>query len=146
MQKVNEFYHRASQILDEKGSVLLYPSGRLSRDGKEAIIHQNSAYSILHMSKECHVFLIRISGLWGSIFSLYRTRQSPPLGKAFKEALKALLKRGIFFMPRRQVKVTVRPVTSEYLKQFATKQDLNAFLASWFNDERESFPVEVPYN
>ncbi|WP_348663173.1 lysophospholipid acyltransferase family protein [Chlamydia vaughanii] len=143
--EMEKFYAQTSEILNNKESILLYPSGKLSRNGKEEIINQYSAYVLLHQSKECNVFLVRISGLWGSAFSRYKTQSTPKLGLVFKAALKALLRRGIFFMPRRIVKVTIHQVNSSYLKQFPTKQDLNAFLSSWFNEERESFPVEVPY-
>ncbi|EPJ19390.1 sn-glycerol-3-p acyltransferase domain protein [Chlamydia psittaci 03DC29] len=41
--------------------------------------------------------------------------------------------------------MTIHQVSNEFLKQFPTKQDLNAFLSSWFNEDTESFPIEVPY-
>lgn len=34
----------------------------------------------------------------------------------------------------------------KYLMQFSKKQDLNAFLSSWFNEEQADLPIEVPYN
>ncbi|AHK63476.1 hypothetical protein BOKEGFJH_00601 [Chlamydia avium] len=146
LKQMDAFYTEASQILNNCGSLLLYPSGKLSRNGKEEIINQYSAYVILHRSKECNVFLVRISGLWGSAFSRYKTQMSPKLGKVFKMALKALLRRGIFFLPKRTVKVTIHQISYEYLTQFSNKRDLNAFLSSWFNEGQVDLPIEVPYN
>lgn len=94
--RVEQFYANVVQLLDQGGSVLLYPSGKLSREGKEDIVNQYSAYKLLHQSKACNVYLVRISGLWGSIFSRYWTRSTPKLGKVFKQALFALLRRGFF--------------------------------------------------
>ncbi len=145
VEQMEHFYNQTIRVLDNQGSVLLYPSGRLSRNGKEEIVNQYSAYVLLHKSKECNVFLIRINGLWGSAFSRYKTQSTPKLSIVFKEAVKSLLRRGIFFMPKRSVKVTIHQVSNEFLKQFPTKQDLNAFLSSWFNEDTESFPIEVPY-
>ncbi|BAE80940.1 sn-glycerol-3-p acyltransferase [Chlamydia felis Fe/C-56] len=145
IEQMEDFYKQTTGILNNKGSVLLYPSGRLSKNGKEEIINQYSAYVLLHKSKECNVFLIRISGLWGSAFSRYKTQSTPKLSKVFKESLKALVRRGVFFMPKRSVKVTIQQIDNDFLKQFPTKQDLNTFLSSWFNEEKESFPIEVPY-
>ncbi|QVE49376.1 1-acyl-sn-glycerol-3-phosphate acyltransferase [Chlamydia crocodili] len=145
VEQMEKFYNQTINVLDNKGSVLLYPAGKLSRNGKEEIINQYSAYVLLHKSKECNVFLIRISGLWGSAFSRYKTQSTPKLGRVFKEAMKALLRRGLFFMPKRFVKVTIHQIDNDFLKQFPTKQDLNAFLSSWFNEGKESFPIEVPY-
>lgn len=146
LAQMDTFCAKASQILDNGGSLLLYPSGRLSRNGKEEIINQYSAYVILHRSKECNVFLVRISGLWGSSFSRYKTQTTPKLGKVFKMALKAVLRSGIFFLPKRTVKVTIHQMDYKYLMQFSKKQDLNAFLSSWFNEEQADLPIEVPYN
>lgn len=143
---VGEFYRCSADVLDKKESLLLYPSGRLSRSGKEEIVNQYSAYVLLQKVKECNVCLVRISGLWGSSFSRYNRNSSPKLGETFKKAFMALLRKGIFFMPRRRVKITLKQVDYAFLKQFETRQDLNSFLSSWFNqEEHEDFPVEVPY-
>lgn len=146
LEQMDAFYAKTSQILDNGGSLLLYPAGKLSRNGKEEIINQYSAYVLLHRAKECNVFLVRISGLWGSAFSRYKTQTTPKLGKVFKMALQALLRRGIFFLPKRTVKVSIHQVSYEYLTQFPKKQDLNAFLSSWFNEGQADLPIEVPYN
>ena len=145
LERMERFYECATQALDNKESLLLYPSGRLSRNGKEEIVNQHSAYAILHRAKECDVFLIKITGLWGSSFSRYKTGNTPKLGKVFKQAAKALLCRGIFFMPKREVRVSVRAADYSVLKQFQTKQELNTFLSDWFNQEGGETPLEVPY-
>ncbi len=142
---MNKCYEEATAALNRGESILLYPSGRLSRTGKEEIVNQYSAYVLLHEVAECNVILVRVSGLWGSAFSRYKRDSTPKLGLVFKEALRALLRRAIFFMPKRFVKITLCQVDHLFLKQFPTKQDLNTFLASWFNQGDDSLPIEVPY-
>ncbi|EPP34538.1 acyltransferase family protein [Chlamydia ibidis] len=143
--QMEHFYTQATDALNAGESLLLYPSGRLSRNGKEEIVNQYSAYVLLHRAKECNVFLVRISGLWGSSFSRYKTGTTPKLGSVFKESLKALLCRGLFFMPKRSVLIRIQQIDNAFLKKFSKKQDLNAFLTSWFNQCDENLPVEVPY-
>lgn len=145
LERMERFYVCVTQALDRKESLLLYPSGRLSRNGKEEIVNQQAAYTILHRAKECDVFLVKITGLWGSSFSRYRTGSTPKLGKVFKEAVKALLRCGIFFMPKREVRVSVCPADYLVLKQFPTKQEFNTFLSDWFNQEGGETPLEVPH-
>ncbi|AAD19059.1 2-acylglycerophosphoethanolamine acyl transferase/acyl carrier [Chlamydia pneumoniae TW-183] len=145
LERMNVCYEEASRALNRGESLLLYPSGRLSRTGKEEIVNQYSAYVLLHRVMECNVVLVRVSGLWGSAFSRYKQNSTPKLGPAFKEAFRALLRRGIFFMPKRFVKITLCQVDHLFLKQFPTKQDLNTFLASWFNQGDDNLPIEVPY-
>ncbi|ANH78719.1 lysophospholipid acyltransferase family protein [Candidatus Chlamydia sanziniae] len=145
LERVDRYYKNVVSVLNTGGSVLLYPSGRLSKTGKENILNQNSAYTLLHKAKQCNVVLVRISGLWGSAFSCYKKKTSPALVRVYKESLFALLRCGLFFMPKRFVKITVCQVDHSFLQQFPAKQDLNAFLSSWFNQDQEDFPIEVPY-
>ncbi|MBQ8498578.1 1-acyl-sn-glycerol-3-phosphate acyltransferase [Chlamydia sp.] len=144
-ERMEHFYVCATRALDNKESLLLYPSGRLSRNGREEIVNQHAAFTLLHRAKECDVFLVKITGLWGSSFSRYKTGSTPKLGKVFKDAIKALLWRGIFFMPKREVKVSVCQADYSVLKQFPTKQEFNTFLSDWFNQEGGETPLQVPY-
>lgn len=145
LQKVHAFYDEVIGDLKQGDNFLLYPSGKLSKNGQEEIINQYSTYVLLHKAGECNVCLVQISGLWGSAFSRYKTGKTPKLGSVFKMALGALLRRGFFFMPRRLVKISICQIDYSVVSQFPNKQDLNMFLSSWFNNNREDLPVEVPY-
>ncbi|SPN74031.1 2-acyl-glycerophospho-ethanolamine acyltransferase,1-acylglycerol-3-phosphate O-acyltransferases,Acyltransferase [Chlamydia serpentis] len=145
LERINKCYEEATVALNKGESILLYPSGKLSRTGKEEIVNQYSAYVLLHKIAECNVVLVRIAGLWGSAFSRYKLDSTPKLASVFKKALRFLLRRGIFFMPKRFVRITLCQVDHFFLKQFPTRQDLNTFLASWFNQEDDNLPIEVPY-
>lgn len=145
LQKVQVFYDEVIKALKQGDNFLLYPSGKLSRNGKEEIVNQYSTYMLLRKAGECNVCLIQISGLWGSAFSRYKTGKTPQLSSVFKMALRALVRRWIFFMPKRLVKISIRQVDYSVVSQFLNKQDLNMFLSSWFNENQEDLPVEVPY-
>lgn len=145
LHKLQSFYQEVAAGLRKKESFLLYPSGKLSKNGKEEIINQHAAHVLLHEAGACNVCLVYIGGLWGSSFSRYKTGKTPQLSSVFKEALVALLRRGIFFMPKREVKIFISQIDYSLVSQFTTKQELNAFLASWFNERQDDLPVEVPY-
>ncbi|WP_201456335.1 lysophospholipid acyltransferase family protein [Chlamydia sp. 17-3921] len=145
LEHINKLYDYVAAGLDQGESFLLYPSGRLSRNGKEEIANQHSAHVLLHRAKEYNVYLIRVSGLWGSAFSRYKQNSTPKLGRVCKKCFFFLLRRAFFFMPKRLVKVTISQFDSQTLKQFPKRQDLNSFLSTWFNQEEEILPVEVPY-
>lgn len=145
VKQLNELYDYVTACIDHGESFLIYPSGRLSRNGQEEIGNQYSAHVLLQRVKSCNVFLVRISGLWGSVFSRYKRNSTPQLGHACKKAFFFLLRRAFFFMPKRLVKITVQQFDTQMLQSFTDRRDLNAFLASWFNQEDEILPVEVPY-
>lgn len=145
VQRLQKFYHEVVKGLRKGHNFLLYPSGKLSRNGKEEIINQHSTHVLLHEAGECNVCLVHIAGLWGSSFSRYKTGKTPQLSVVFKDALVALLRRGIFFMPKRTVKVSICQIDYSLVSQFASKQELNTFLMSWFNERQDDLPVEVPY-
>ena len=98
--------------------MLLYPSGRLTSDGLEHLGSNGGAWHLLEEAPECRIVLIRTSGLWGSSFSRWgsagnRKRkedalETPEFFRAFFAGLRDMLLSGIFFMPRRRVRIEVK--------------------------------------
>ena len=118
---------QAEHALRQGDSLLLYPAGRITRDGRDHVGGNSGAYSLyaaLHEGKgtdsvpHCRVILVRIRGLWGSTFScapaahpsLSEDRSQPlPTPRFFATLLRALpklLANALFFMPRRRVRMT----------------------------------------
>src|SRR5207247_115139 len=54
-------------------NVILWPSGRLSRNGAEHIGAARTLADVLRAVPEANVVLVRTRGLWGSSFSYART-------------------------------------------------------------------------
>ncbi|MER8214986.1 hypothetical protein, partial [Acinetobacter baumannii] len=65
----------------------------------------NSGVSrLLQAVPDCGLVLVRTRGLWGSSFSW--AAGEPVLGRALLRGLVSLLCHGLFFLPRREVRIT----------------------------------------
>lgn len=140
------FLNTVVHELNEGSNMLLYPSGGITKNGKEEIKGKSSAYTIINGSLKCNVILLKSRGLWGSSFSCYPTKKSPALGKTFLKNLLRMMKRFVFFLPKRRVDIFVKEVSYDLLKTFSSKQEFNDFLENFFNDgKNKEKPIEVSY-
>lgn len=116
-------------------NVLMYPSGRLSLDGREIIGGASGTYSVLQEMKSGTVLLVRTRGLWGSRFSKAHTGGSrPDIGKAFLSGLKTIFRNFIFLVPKRPVQLHVEQFRLEDLRS-KSLGELNSFLEQWYAAE-----------
>ena len=95
---------RCAAALAQGDTVLLYPSGSLSTDGRTHLGGNSGAYRLWRAVPGCPLVVVRTQGLWGSSFS--RADGTPVLGRALLRGLGALLLNGLFFMPRREVRIS----------------------------------------
>lgn len=123
---VREGLARAIEALRQGHHVLLYPAGRITRDGLDHVGSNSGAYSMYAALCDehgaacvpgCRVVLARFRGLWGSRFSMGDTALYPAGTVAGEKAPSPLfvpvllrglwdvLRNGIFFMPPRPVHV-----------------------------------------
>ena len=135
---------RMEKVLDstinglKKGNnVLLYPSGGLQRSGLEKIKGASAVSNILEKYPDVKIVLIRTRGLWGSSFSTALSRGiTPDVGTVVLQAIKVLLKNLIFFAPRREVTLEVKPAPSDFPRT-ADKMELNSWMENWYNQTGE---------
>ena len=107
-KKVQESLARCTDALEQGENLLVYPSGSLSHDGQTHLGGNSGAYRLLRAVPDCVPVVIRTRGLWGSSFSW--ADGAPSLGRSLLRGLLALLRNGIFFLRRREVRITfVRP-------------------------------------
>uniref|UniRef100_UPI00405611E3 AMP-binding protein n=1 Tax=Candidatus Electronema sp. TaxID=2698783 RepID=UPI00405611E3 len=126
--------------LKQGDSVLLYPSGRISRGNLEEIGGNSGAATVIHGVPEARIVLVRLRGLWGSRFS--RARGIPSLLKDIGKLTLAVLANGIFFMPRRKVEIEfVEP--DDFPARNAGKQVINRWLEDFYNQNPDRH-TEVP--
>lgn len=111
---------------------LLFPSGRLKNTGKEILGGASGAHALVQECPDAHVVLIRFTGFWGSTFSRAFEGTKLSLGKSFVHAFKALLKNGIFFLPKRDVLVEFEPAPDD-LPRDADRVAFNRYLENWYN-------------
>lgn len=123
-------------------NILLYPSGRLYRSGREVIGNASGTHLILSRVPEVPVVLIRTRGLWGSSFSCVGG-EKPDLVRAFLRGLWMLVKNGIFFCPKRKVTIECELAPADFPRH-ADRRTLNRWLEGWFNAPGEEPMTRVP--
>ena len=94
---------------------LLYPSGRAQRDGLEVVGAARSAAEILERSPDCQIVLLRTRGLWGSMFTYAQTGTAPSLSKCLLRGFGWFVAGFVFFVPKREVTITVERIKREDL-------------------------------
>lgn len=125
-------------------NVILWPSGRLSRDGSERIGGARTAADVLAAVPNVTVVLARTRGLYGSMFSWADGKPALLLGilKAFGLWLANLL----IFAPRRRVTVTLKAFGPGERPE-PRRETLNPWLEAWYNaDTPREKPTFVPHH
>jgi long-chain-fatty-acid--[acyl-carrier-protein] ligase len=127
---------------------ILWPAGRVWRDGIERIGPARAAAEILHAFPESRVVLVRTRGVWGSSWTWAQLGHRPPIIRLILAGLGWLLLNGLFFMPRRRVAITIEVVDRSRLPE-PRREVLNPWLEQWYNGDLAGGaekPVWVPYH
>lgn len=122
---------------------LFYPAGRLRFIDKEIIGGASGIYRIVQENPDINIVLVRTTNLWGSTFSKGWDGNRVSLLSAILHSVKALLKNGFFFLPRRKVQVYFEPANTHFLWD-ASRHDLNRYLENWYNEVYDPLHF-VPY-
>lgn len=136
-----------AERIEAGDSFLLYPSGRLQVRGQEVVGAARTASELLQRCKSVNIVLIRTRGLWGSKFGCAWTGKGPDLGKVVPFGFRTFFANLCFFMPRRDVTLTVEVIPREDIPGL-DRQTLNPWLEEWYNRDIEipEKPVFVPYH
>jgi 1-acyl-sn-glycerol-3-phosphate acyltransferase len=116
-------------------NIVLYPSGQIAGQGYEKIFNKKSAWHIVKkLPDEALVVGVRITGLWGSMWSKARTGKSPNFFVQFLKGMFYVLANLLFFVPKRTVTIefedltiSARKIASEGQKPF------NNYLEEFYN-------------
>lgn len=132
MEKV---YGLTLEALESGDSVLLYPAGRLMRDGTPfSEIGASAAFEIIsrrRSEKPWRVVLVSTHGLWGSRFSFaYNRKKTPDFFGGLRSGICDLLCNLILFMPKRVIDIHMECVDITLLVK--DKHGLNACLHQWY--------------
>jgi long-chain-fatty-acid--[acyl-carrier-protein] ligase len=123
---------------------VLWPSGRVQRDGVERLGAARALTDILRAVPDATVVLVRTRGVWGSIFS-YAPGRTPRLGRCFLIGLLWLATNLLFFMPRRRVDITIEPLDRARLPELE-RDPVNRWFEAWYNADGPERPTYVPYH
>ena len=131
--------------LDRGGRFVIYPAGRIERNGLERIGSTRAVPDILARRPETTIVVVRTVGAWGSMSTYAQTGKEPNLAENFVRALGVLASNLIFLAPRRHIKMTVEIVDKKTLPGLE-REKLNPWLEAWYNRGLSTEPVYVPYH
>ncbi len=118
-----------------KKNIVIYPSGQLAAQGYEKIFNKKSAYHIVSTIPEnVQIVGVRISGLWGSMWSKARTGKSPDFSIQLIKGIFYTVANFLFFVPKRAVSIEFVDITSIAKEQAIPGQKpFNTFLEGFYN-------------
>jgi acyl-CoA synthetase (AMP-forming)/AMP-acid ligase II/1-acyl-sn-glycerol-3-phosphate acyltransferase/acyl carrier protein len=131
--------------LDRGEKFLIYPAGKIERNGLEQIGSTRAVPDILSRRPDTTVVLVRTVGVWGSMTTFAATGREPSLPEKFIRALGVLAANLIFFTPRRRINLTIEIVEPPSLPGL-NREKLNPWLQAWYNRGLSTEPVFVPYH
>jgi long-chain-fatty-acid--[acyl-carrier-protein] ligase len=134
-----------SERLRQGQNILIYPSGRLSITGEERLGAASGLHTILRNYPDVFVAMVRIKGLYGSIFSKALTGgETPDVGLTIMKGLSLLFKNLLFLAPKRKVTIEIVANPSE-LPRYSDPLPLNRYLESYYNAPAPEAPTLVPH-
>lgn len=126
---------------------LVYPSGRVKHTNIEKIGGASATHELIQKAPEANIVLVRIKGLWGSMFSRALTGKSVDMFEKVKEGFWICLKNLIFFTPRRELVIEFEPAPADFPYN-ASRLELNKWLENYYNrpdglsKQKEEYPGE----
>jgi len=147
-EQIEPLINTVVEGLDQGGKFLIYPSGKIERNGMEQIGSTRAVPDILTRRPDTTVVLVRTVGVWGSMTTYAVTGKEPSLPEKFVKALGILAANLIFFTPRRRIKMTIEILDPEKLKKLPglSREKFNPVLEEWYNRGLSTEPIFVPYH
>lgn len=128
--------------LREGEALVLYPAGRIYRQRIEDLGGNSAVEFLTRACPAVRVVLIRTQGLWGSAFGRASGRP-PTVSGALRRGALGLLKSGVFFAPRRTIRIEVQE--PEDFPRGSGRHVINRYLEEFYN--RSALPnTYVPYS
>jgi 1-acyl-sn-glycerol-3-phosphate acyltransferase len=140
--RIAAMLHDTVRSLNAGEALVVYPSGRLYRQAREQLTDQGAVAFLTRNCPSVRIVLVRTSGLWGSSFG-YAGSRTPTVGDALKRGLLGLLKSGLLFMPRREVRIEFRECPD--FPRGGARSEVNRFLEGFYNEVQQQH-VYVPYS
>jgi len=116
-------------------NIVIYPSGQIAGQGYEKIFNKKSVYHIVStIPDDVQIVGVRITGLWGSMFSKAKTGKSPDFFIQILKGIFYVLANLLFFLPKRTVSIEFEDLTSVAKEKVILGQKpFNTFLEDFYN-------------
>ncbi len=129
-------FETAVNGLKKGENFLIYPAGRSKSSGLEIIGGASGVHKLLKEVPEANVVLVRLTGMWGSVFSRAITGKPPAFWQTIAFGIKTALKAGLFFLPRRDITIEYVLAPEDFPRE-ASRTELNRWLEEWYNKPYE---------
>jgi long-chain-fatty-acid--[acyl-carrier-protein] ligase len=124
---------------------ILWPSGRVQRNGAEVLGGTRALAEVLRACPDVNIVLVRTRGVWGSSFTYAPTGAPPSLGRTALRGMAWCIANLLVFMPRRPVDMTVEVIDRRKLPE-PTRERINPWFEDWYNRGGAEKPTFVPYH
>ncbi len=142
-RRTQQCLQEASTHCRRGGAVLMYPAGKLMRQGLEKIGANSAVERILVEAPNTRIMTVRTRGLWGSRFSAaLHDGATPNLVSSLISAIVDLLRYGIIFMPKREVSIEI-DIADEFPRR-ESRLTQNHWLEQWYNRPGEEIITLPP--
>jgi len=123
------------KALKQGKSVLIAPSGQIAHTPVEKIKNKQSAHLLVsNLPDNVKVIGVRVSGLWGSMWSVAWMGKNPNFLYTFLKGIVYLFANFIFFLPKRPVTFEFVDLTEEaILKAKEDRKTFNHYLEEFYN-------------
>lgn len=120
-------------------NIVIYPSGQIAGQGFEKIFNKKAAYHIVSgIPENVQIVGVRITGLWGSMFSKAKTGKSPNFAVQLLKGFIYALANLFFFSPKRLVSIEFEDITTLAKEKVIPGQKaFNLFLEDFYNQQGE---------
>ena len=128
------FAHVLNALKDGK-TVIIYPSGQITHRPVEKIFNKQSAFIVASsIPDNTRIIGVRISGLWGSMWSVAWIGDRPSFEWAFVKGIFYFFANFIFFSPKRTVTFEFVDITEEAkLKASIDRSTFNKYMEDFYN-------------
>lgn len=139
LSRLHKLVTRTADGLRRGSDFLIFPSGRSKLTPIEKIDGKSAVPQIIRQCPEVNIVLVRVTGLWGSRFSLATKRNNQWRNETIRwadllwQAIKMIVLNGIFFIPKRKVVIEFLPVGDNF-PRFGSRLEINRYLEERFNE------------
>ena len=130
---------QVSNALGSGKNILLYPSGQIAGQGYEKIFNKQSAWAVVcEMPEDVQVIGVRISGLWGSMWSRAWIGKSPNFLTTMLKGIGYTFANLLFLTPKRTVTIEFEDISLQ-VKTAAKigRNEFNNALETYYNKNGE---------
>lgn len=142
-RKSREAVDEVAEGLKKGENFLVFPSGRLKTEGREWLEGVDTAQMLIQKCPNVNVVLVRVSGFWGSWFSLALDQNPNKFTGFLRVASKVALKNFIFFTPKRKIQIDFVLNPPDFPRNNPTLNEMNQYLENWYNQygDQQSEPL-----